>query len=408
MRVKIPSAFKDMATFDYRYYVVYGGRGGAKSWSIARFLLTVASFNKLRILCTRELQTTITDSVYKLLCDQITLLGLDAYYTVTKNSIVSTCGSEFIFKGLRHNINEIKSLEGIDICWVEEAQSASEISWSVLIPTIRKEASCFLISFNTGEEKDPTYVRFVLNPPENCITRKVSYRDNPDFPEVLEKERLYLQRVDIDAYNHIWEGMPLSISNATVFKGKYRVDTFEAPADTRFFHGADWGFSTDPTVLVRCFILGAKLYVDYEAYGVGVELDEIPSLFTNSVPTANKWQIKADSSRPETISYLSNKHGLNVSSAKKWKGCVEDGIAYLKKFEEIVIHPRCVHTIKEMQMYSYKVDPKNGDILPILVGKFDHCIDSLRYSLDGYISGEPSFADFVYGANRAASAGGRR
>ena len=165
IKIKIPPAFSDMARFNYRYCVYWGGRGGAKSWAIARFLLAIAAYMKLRILCTRELQTTIADSVYKLLIDQITLLNLTQYYDITKTSITSKSGSEFLFKGLKHNINEIKSLEAIDICWVEEAQSTSEHSWMVLIPTIRKEDSKFLVSFNTGEVKDPTYQRFVVNPP---------------------------------------------------------------------------------------------------------------------------------------------------------------------------------------------------------------------------------------------------
>jgi len=403
IRVKIPPIFKDLASFDSRYYVFFGGRGGGKSWAVARFLVTVAAKMKLRILCTREFQSTIGDSVYKLLLDQIELLGLSKYYDISKTTITSKCGSEFIFKGLQRNIVEIKSLEGIDICWVEEAQSTSEVSWSILIPTIRKEDSSIIVTFNTGEVKDPTYKRFVLSPPDNCITKKVTYRDNPYFPETLEKERLYLQRVDPDAYMHIWEGEPLSISNALVFKGKFKIDTFEAPEGTRFFHGSDWGFSNDPTTCVRCFIKDKKLYIDYEAYGIGVELDEIPSLFKNSIPTADRWLIKADNSRPETISYLRKKHGLRVDPAKKWKNSVEDGIAYMRKFEEIVIHPRCKHTIEEFKTYSYKTDTKTGDVLPILVDKSNHCIDAVRYALDGYIQGGPSFSEFVFGYDNAVN-----
>jgi phage terminase large subunit len=401
IKVSIPSAYKELALFTYRYLVYWGGRGGAKSWAVARFLVAIASYMKLRILCTRELQTSITDSVYKLLCDQIEFLGLQSYYNITKASITSYSGSEFLFKGLKHNINEIKSLEGVDICWVEEAQSTSELSWSILIPTIRKEESCIIITFNTGEIKDPTYQRFVLNPPDNCFTKKVSWLDNPYLPETLLREKDYLKRVDYDSYLHIWEGEPLSISNASIFKGKFKEDVFETPEDARFFHGADWGFSNDPTTLIRCFMQDNKLFVDGEAYGIGVELDEIPALFKNSVSSAEKWPIKADNSRPETISYLRKKHGLRVEAARKWQGSVEDGIAYLKKFEEIVIHPRCKHTLNEMKSYSYKQDSKTGEILPVIIDKNNHCIDGLRYALDGYINSKPSFADFVYG--RAAN-----
>jgi phage terminase large subunit len=234
------------------------------------------------------------------------MLGLETLFIVQKNTITSTCGSEFIFKGLRLNIQEIKSTEGIDICWVEEAQSVSQESWEVLIPTIRKEGSEIWISFNPGEATDPTYVRFVLNPPPNSIVKKVGYQDNPFFPATLEAERLYLKQVDPEAYDHVWEGMPRSISDACILKGKFSVESFETPEDAHFYYGADWGFAQDPTTLIRSFIHDNKLYIDHEAYGVGIELDDIPDLF-DTVPESRDWPIRADDSRPETISYVKKK-----------------------------------------------------------------------------------------------------
>jgi phage terminase large subunit len=306
VKIKSVPAFSGLGK-QVRYKVYYGGRGGRKSWEIARYLIGRAAVLKLRILCTREYQTSIADSVHRLLCDQIALLGLESNFNPpTQNKITSIYGSEFLFKGLRRDIQEIKSTEGIDICWVEEAQTVSYDSWSILIPTIRKENSEIIISFNTGEATDATYTRFITNPPPHSIVKKVSFRDNPDFPQVLENERLYLLRVDPEAYRHIWEGEPKSISDACVFKGKYRVESFETPSDARFFYGADWGFSEDPTVLVRCFIKDNCLMVDYESYGVGVELDEIEQLFDH-VPGARQWRIRADNSRPETISYVKKK-----------------------------------------------------------------------------------------------------
>jgi phage terminase large subunit len=366
-----------------RYKVFYGGRGGAKSWAFARSLLTLAANFKLRILCAREFQTSINDSVHRLLCDQIIALGLEQHYNITQNSITSDKGSEFIFKGLRRNIQEIKSTEGVDICWVEEAMTVSEESWSILIPTIRKQGSEIWVSFNTGQLTDPTYKRFVVNAPEDSIVKKVGWQDNPFFPKTMQAERLYLQRVDIDAYNNVWEGHPLSISNATIFKNKYRVERFDSPPDARFFFGADWGFSQDPTVLLRCWILERTLYIDYEAYGVGVELDELAQLF-DSVPECRNWPVFGDNSRPETISHVARK-GFQIRAAEKWPGCVEDGIAHLRAFESIVIHERCQHTSKEFALYSYKTDSKSGDVLPVIIDKHNHCIDALRYSLNGYI-----------------------
>ena len=141
------------------------------------------------------------------------------------------------------NIAEIKSTEGIDICWVEEAQVVSDASWQVLIPTVRKPDSEIWLSFNTGQADDPTYKRFVLNPPPDSIVRKVNYYDNPFHSDVMEKERQYLLKVDPESHNHVWLGNPLMISDACIFKGKFRLDRFETPEDVQLLFGADFGFS---------------------------------------------------------------------------------------------------------------------------------------------------------------------
>lgn len=349
----------------------------------------------LRILCAREFQTSIADSVHKLISDQIDSLGLTDEYEVGRNYIRSRVGSEFLFKGIRHNIKEIKSTEGIDICWVEEAEAVSAESWDVLIPTIRKEQSEIWIGFNPREEDAPTYKRFVLQPPPNSIVQKVNWRDNPNFPEVLNQERLYLKEVDPEgAYLNVWEGEPLTMTDAIIFKGRYSVEEFDTPDDIdRFFFGTDWGFAHDATALNRSFVRDHILYIDQEANGVGVELDELPQLF-DSVEGSRSWPIKADASRPETISHV-RKKGFRIIAAKKWAGSVEDGIEYLRSFKKIVIHPRCKHTAEEFRLYSYKVDKNTGDILPVIVDAFNHHIDAIRYSLDGYIRpGKTAFQDF--------------
>ncbi len=396
-RIQVAPVFKDLAK-PARYKCYYGGRGGAKSWAFARVLIAKAATSKLLILCAREYQSSIADSVHRLLCDQISMLGLSGlFHTPTANRITSLTGSEFIFKGLRRDIMEIKSTEGIDVVWVEEAQSVSDNSWSVLIPTIRRDNSELWVSFNTGEATDATYVRFVLNPPDDAIVKKVGYRDNPHFPPVLEKERLYLLRVDPDAHAHIWEGEPRLLTDACVFKGKFKVETFETPADARLYYGADWGFSEDPTTLLRCFIKENCLYIDYEAWGVGVDMDEIPELF-DTVPGSRENIIRADNARPETISYVKKKGFRIYPVVKKWKNdnvedekdgqvivqrgdsSIKDGISYMRKFEAIIIHERCKHTAQEFKLYSYKVDPKTIDpetgrpeILPIIVDKHNNC-----------------------------------
>ena len=234
--------------------------------------------------------------------------------------------------------------------------------------------------YNPDQIDDPIHKNFVLNRRDDSLVINANYWDNPFFPEVLRKEMEYDKRTDYDKYLHIWEGQTRSISDAQVFKHKYRVDTFEAPKETVFYYGADWGFSQDPTTLVRCYIVDRKLYIDYEAHGVGVDIDETPQLF-NSVPGAAENKIVADSARPETISYM-RKQDYNVVSAKKGAGSIEDGVAFLRSFEEIVIHDRCKHTQYEFKYYSYKTDRITGDILPVLVDKHNHIIDALRYATE--------------------------
>lgn len=400
----IPKIFKGLLQ-PARYKIYYGGRGGAKSWAFARALVIMAAETRLRILCAREFQTSIADSVHKLISDQIDILGLSEEYEIGRTYIRSKAGGEFLFKGIRHNIKEIKSTEGIDICWVEEAESVSAESWDVLIPTIRKENSEIWISFNPREEDAPTYKRFVLNPPPNSIVQKVNWRDNPHFPEVLNQERLYLKEIDPEgAYLNVWEGEPLTMTDAIIFKGRYIVEEFDTPEDIeRFFYGVDWGFAHDPTTLNRSFVKDHILYIDQEANGVGVELDEIAQLF-DSVDGSREWPLKADSSRPETISFV-RKQGFRIHAAKKWAGSVEDGIEYLRSFKKIIVHPRCKHTAEEFRLYSYKVDKSTGDILPVIVDAFNHHIDAIRYSLDGYIRpGKTAFQDFL-DAQKAAKPG---
>ncbi len=393
-KIQFPSKF-DLLFRKARYKVLYGGRGGAKSTTIARALVLMAASQPLRILCAREFQSSISDSVHRLLVDQIWALGLQGYFEITEKSIRSTAGAEFIFKGLRKSIQEIKSTEGIDICWVEEAQSVTKESWAILIPTIRKEGSEIWISFNPGEESDPTYQQFVVNPPPGALVQQVNWNDNPWFPKTLEDERLYLKSIDLEAYDHIWGGHCRSITDAVIFGKRTVVEAFDTPDDARFYFGADFGFAADPATLIRSFIKDEVLFVDQEAFGYGVELDELPAMYAGGrstdskrefpgIPGSKAWPIKADSSRPEQISFL-KRQGFNIAPADKWPGSVEDGIAHLKGFRQVVLHPRCKGMEQERRLYRYKVDPKTGEILPQIVDKHNHGWDAIRYSLDGYI-----------------------
>jgi len=190
-----------------RYKVLWGGRGGAKSWGIARALLIIGLNKPIRVLCAREFQTSIKDSVHKLLSDQIINMGFTDFYEVVDRTIRGKNGSEFNFVGLKNNVANVKSYEGVDICWVEEAQSVSARSWDVLIPTIRKEQSEIWVSFNPELATDNTYQRFILNAPANSIVQKINWSDNPWFPETLKLEKDALKSRDIEAYNTVWEGI---------------------------------------------------------------------------------------------------------------------------------------------------------------------------------------------------------
>lgn len=210
-----------------RYKVLWGGRGGAKSWGVARALLILGAKSPMRILCAREFQASIKDSVHKLLSDQIISLGLEGFYEITQASIRGQNGTEFFFSGLKNNITNIKSFEGVDVCWVEEAQTVSKTSWNILIPTIRKENSEIWITFNPELESDETYQRFIVSPPENAIIQKINWYDNPWFPDTLRFEKDALKNRDPEAYNTVWEGLCRQTVDGAVFANEMKMAELE-------------------------------------------------------------------------------------------------------------------------------------------------------------------------------------
>jgi phage terminase large subunit len=205
-----------------RYKVLYGGRGSGKSWGVARALLSIGIQRPIRVLCARELQNSITDSVHALLADQIKSMGLDPLYEIQNTVIYGKNGTEFLFAGLKHNITKIKSFEGVDICWVEEAQTVSKSSWDTLIPTVRKEKSEIWVTFNPELDTDETYKRFVVHPPSNAVVQKVNWSDNPWFPQVLKDEKDDLKERDLDAYLNVWEGNTRQVLDGAVYANELR------------------------------------------------------------------------------------------------------------------------------------------------------------------------------------------
>jgi len=383
---------------NYRYNVMYGGRGGSKSWAIAVILLVKTLQSKCLVLCAREIQNTIKDSVHRLLRSTVARYEWDSLFTIKKDEIVcNRTGASFIFKGLSKNIQEIKSTEGIDHCWIEEAHSISRESLDVLIPTVRKENSQFWISYNPDNENDPIHHDFVVKTHPESLVENINYNDNPFFPKVLMREMEYDKEFNYDKYLHVWEGQIKKVTESCVFKDKFTVQNFETRQGVEYYYGADWGFSNDPTCLVRCYVHDGFLYIDYEAHGVGVELDEIEQLF-DSVPEARKYKIVGDSSRPDTISYL-NRKGFVIRPSRKGKNSIEDGIEFLKSFKKIIIHERCKNTIYEFKSYSYKKDKHTDEILPILIDKDNHIIDSLRYSTESLRKGISSVKVSLVSAN---------
>ena len=206
-----------------RYKVLYGGRGGGRSWACARALLLKGVQSPIRVLCARELQNSISDSVHRLLADQISGLGLDAYYQVQMARILGTNGTLFSFEGIKNNVTKIKSYEGIDYCWVEEAHKVSRNSWSILIPTVRKENSEIWMTFNPELETDYTYLRFVKEKDDSqMLVIKTTWRDNPFFPEVLMREMEAEKARDYDSYLNIWEGFCRQVLEGAVYAKELR------------------------------------------------------------------------------------------------------------------------------------------------------------------------------------------
>ena len=228
MQQRVNAEFPEKLRFLFkpkRYKIAYGGRGGAKSWGFARALLILGAQRPLRILCARETQKSITDSVYRLLCDQIGKLKLEQFYAVTKTSIVGANGTEFTFAGIRQSsVGDIKSYEGCDICWVEEAQIVSKRSWEILIPTIRKDGSEIWVSFNPELETDETYKRFVVSTPDRAELVKINWRDNPWLPTELRQEMEELKRRSPEDYEHVYEGMCKQVVEGAI----YRKELIEA------------------------------------------------------------------------------------------------------------------------------------------------------------------------------------
>ncbi|MEY0066799.1 PBSX family phage terminase large subunit [Providencia rettgeri] len=400
-----------------RYRGAYGGRGSAKTRTFA-MMSAVKAYQAAEqgisgvILCGREYMNSLEESSMEEVKQAIrSVPWLDDYFDIGEKYIRTKCKKvSYVFCGLRHNLDSIKSKARVLLAWVDEAESVSDLAWKKLRPTVRESGSEIWITWNPEKDGSATDKRFRKTPPKNSIIVEMNYNDNPWFPDVLEEERLDdLNSLEYSDYAWIWEGAYLENSDKQVLANKYVVQSF--PDDLyqkadRLLFGGDFGFAKDPSTLIRMFMLDRNLYIEYEAYGSGVELNDMWKFYAGKegatdkqlaewevtddakftgIPEARKWPIKADNSRPETISHIKTQ-GFNISAAKKWQGSVEDGVTFLKGFKQIIIHPRCKETAKEARLYSYKTDRITGEVLPVILDDNNHCWDAVRYGLDGYIT----------------------
>ena len=396
-RIELPPKLIPVFAGAARYRGAYGGRGSAKTRSFAlmtavRAYMFAEAGQSGVILCGREYMNSLEDSSMEEVKQAIrSVPWLDAYFEIgdkyirTKNRRVW-----YAFAGLRHNLDSIKSKARILIAWVDEAENVSKTAWIKLTPTVRENGSEIWITWNPEKDGSPTDERFRKNPPPGAKIVELNYTDNPWFPEVLDQERLTdRDRLDDQTYAWIWEGAYRENSEAQILAGKYRVAEFEfADGFDGPYFGIDWGFSQDPTAGVRLGIHDRRLYIEYEAGKVGLENDDIASFMIERLPGIERHTVRADSARPETISHVKSKgkdgkraNLPRIEGVEKWKGSVEDGIAHLRSYKEIIIHPRCTATLREARMYSYKVDRQSGDVLTDIVDAHNHYIDATRYAL---------------------------
>lgn len=383
MKLKIPTAeVYEPLLVPARFKGAHGGRGSGKSYFFADASI-VAMLSGLNVLCIREIQNSIADSVKRLIEGRIEQHGLEQWFRVTDKEIRCPLqGSVAIFRGMQnHTAASIKSLEGFDRAWWEEAQTASQRSLDLLIPTIRTAGSELWFSWNPGDESDP--IEFLRKaPPEGAIIVEANWHDNPWFPDELRSDMERDRRFDPEKAAHVWDGEFAGRAEARVFRNWSVGELDEVPDNIVWFYGCDWGFANDPTAGLRvCFPDDETAYVDAEVYEIGAALERHPMLL-NGLPNVRQWPLIADSARPETIDYV-RRHGFpRIRAARKGKGSVEHGVEFLRSYR-IVIHPRCVNLEYELKNYAYKRDPRTEEVLPVIEDRNNHLIDALRYATEG-------------------------
>lgn len=391
-RIELPPKLIPVFTGPARYRGAHGGRGSAKTRSFA-LMTAVKAYQFAQagisgtILCAREFMNSLEDSSMEEIKQAIrSVPWLNDYFEMgekyirTKNRRVT-----YTFTGLRHNIDSLKSRARVLLCWIDEAETVSQVAYDKLLPTIRgTEDAETWVTWNPEKDGSPTDKIFRKNPPDNAKIVEINAEDNPWFPQVLKDLRdTHRRTMDPQTFAWIWEGAYRENSDAQVFSGKYQIKEFEPGADWDGpYQGLDFGFAQDPSAATRSWVHDDCLWIEYEAGKVGLEIDATASFIEQRIPEFGKHPVRADSARPESISYL-KRHGIQrIEGVQKGKGSVEDGIAHMRGYKMIYIHPRCKEVLQEFRLYSYKVDRLTGDIKTDIVDKHNHYIDSLRYALE--------------------------
>lgn len=394
------------------YRTAWGGRGSGKTRTFA-VMAAIRGYMYAEqgisgvVLCGREFMNTLSDSSMEEIKQAIKEVPfLNDYYDLgesyirTKNRMV-----EFLFAGLRQNLDSIKSKARILLCWVDEAESVSQAAWDKLEPTIRGiDDAEIWVTWNPEKKGSPCDKKFRherIYDPDNGeligIGTEINWRDNPRFPKILDRQRrIALRNLPPEKYNWIWEGGYNENSEAQIFANKYVVQEFTP--DPYYwdgpYQGLDFGFANDPSAFVRAWIYNHCLYIDVDCGALGIETDQLYGFVKSYCADVDKVTTRADNARPESISAL-RRQNMKVVACEKGKGSVEDGIAFIRSFEKIYIHPRAKHTKAEFDNYSYKVDRLTGEVLPIIIDKHNHWVDALRYALEPIMKGNGNILDIL-------------
>ena len=383
LQIKTPRWALPLLQCKKRYLGAKGGRASGKSHFFAesvveRLLIEPDS----RIVCIREIQRSLKFSAKQLIEDKIEALNVGHMFDVQATEIHRRGGNGLIiFQGMQdHTADSIKSLEGFDVAFCEEAQSLSARSIELLDPTMRKDGAELWFSWNPRSKDDAVEKLFRENDMGYLV--HVNYTDNPFVPQaMIELAQAALAR-DPDRYNHVWLGQYESISESQVFYGKWQVDEFEPMQgwDGPYL-GVDFGFRPDPLVAIKCWVHDERLYIEKEAYGVGIEIDNTHNFITNHIPEFDRYASRADSAEPKTISYL-QRHGFpRMEGVKKWPNSINEGIRFIRGFKSVIIHPSCKGAIDDFRLYSHKLDKLSGDILPDVLDANNHAPDAVRYAI---------------------------